>query len=222
MLLSAGEPLPTRILVHDYITVDRQKLSKSLGNGADPAVLAERYGADALRWWLLRDVPRSGEADFREPQLARRADELADGIGNLVNRTITLASRHLPPATGNERHAIGDPALAETVGRMPAAVDAALARFDLRTAASAVWSAAEEANRHVSATRPWQLDAGERDAVLADLLAACGTIGAELAPLLPAASERITVALETRDPALGRALFPKSAPASRSHAPKGV
>jgi methionyl-tRNA synthetase len=220
MLLSAGEPLPTRILVHDYVTVDGQKLSKSLGNGADPVALAGRHGADGLRWWLLRDVPRSGDADFREPQLARRANELADGIGNLVNRTITLAARHPPQVTADEDHAIGDATLAEAVGRIPATVDAALARFDLRAAADAVWSAVEAANRHVSATRPWKLDGAERDAVLADLLAACRTIGAELTPFLPAASERIRVALETRDPALGRALYPKSAPAPR--APKGV
>jgi methionyl-tRNA synthetase len=211
MLLSAGEPLPTRILVHDYVTIDGQKLSKSLENGADPFALARRHGPDGLRWWLLRDVPRSGDADFREPQLARRANELADGIGNLVNRTITLASRHTPQVTADEDHVIGDATLAQAVGRIPAAVDAALARFDLRAAADAVWSAVEAANRHVSATRPWKLDAAERDAVLADLLTACRTIGAELTPFLPAASERIRVALETRDPALGRALYPKSA-----------
>ena len=59
----------------------------------------ERWGADGLRWWLLRDVPRSGDADFREPQLARRANELADGIGNLVNRTIDAGLS--PPAEGD-------------------------------------------------------------------------------------------------------------------------
>jgi methionyl-tRNA synthetase len=211
MLLSAGEPLPTRILVHDYVTVDGHKLSKSLGNGADPVALAGRHGADALRWWLLRDVPRSGEADFREQQLARRANELADGLGNLVSRTVTLAARNRPASAAGGGRPIGDPTLAAAVGRVPTAVDAALERFDLRAAVDAIWSAVEEANRHASATRPWQLDGAEQDAVLTDLLAACRTIGAELEPFLPGGAERIHVALETRDPALGRALFPKSA-----------
>ena len=93
ILLSAGEPLPTRILVHDYLTADGRKLSKSLGNAVGPEELVDRYGADALRWWLVRDVPRSGDADFRDPQLARRANELADGLGNLVARTLALAAR---------------------------------------------------------------------------------------------------------------------------------
>ncbi len=207
MLLSAGEPLPTRILVHDYVTVDGHKLSKSLGNGADPIALAGRHGADALRWWLLRDVPRTGEADFREQQLARRANELADGLGNLVSRTLTLVARQ-GTAAGQ---AIGDPTLAAAVGRIPAAVDSALERFDLRAAADAIWSAVEEANRHVSAARPWQLEGAPKDAVLADLLAACQAIGSELEPFLPGGAERIRVALATRDPALARALFPKSA-----------
>ncbi len=210
MLLSAGEPLPTRILVHDYVTVDGHKLSKSLGNGADPIALAGRHGADALRWWLLRDVPRTGEADFREPQLARRANELADGLGNLVSRTVTLVARNGTQRTETHRVMISDPTLAAAVGRIPAAVDAALERFDLRAAADAIWSAVEAANRHVSATRPWQLEGAARNAVLADLLAACHAIGAELEPFLPGGAERIRIALAARDPALGRALFPKS------------
>ena len=75
------------------MTVGGRKLSKSLGNAVDPAALAERYGTDALRWWVVRDVPRSGDADFREEQLARRANELADGLGNLVSRTLECDDR---------------------------------------------------------------------------------------------------------------------------------
>ncbi len=85
ILLSAGEPLPTTIFVHDYLTVEGQKLAKSFGNTIDPSDLVRRYGGDALRWWFLRDVPRNGDADFREEQLAARANELADGLGNLAS-----------------------------------------------------------------------------------------------------------------------------------------
>src|SRR5205823_4682260 len=96
ILLSARQPLPTAIFVHDYLTVDGQKLSKSSGTSFDPAVLAARYGADALRWWFLRDVPRAGDADFSEQRLVARANELADDLGNLVNRTISLVGRFRP------------------------------------------------------------------------------------------------------------------------------
>jgi methionyl-tRNA synthetase len=216
ILRSAGEPLPTRILVHDYVTVEGRKLSKSLGNAADPAALAARYGTDALRWWVVRDVPRSGDADFREEQLARRANELADGLGNLVSRTVSLAARD-GGAPGNwhpSRAPIGrvsDLGLAAAIAAVPAAIDSGLARFDLRAAADAVWGAVEAANRFVSARRPWQLEGEARAAVLADALAACAAIATEIEPLLPGGAERITAVLESGDPAAARHLFPKVA-----------
>ncbi len=95
ILLSAGLPLPTEIFVHDYLTVDGHKISKSGPGGAggdqDPAALSETYGADALRWWLLREVPKSGDTDFTIAKLVARAnDELANGLGNLVHRVVSL------------------------------------------------------------------------------------------------------------------------------------
>ena len=94
---------------------------------------------------------------------------------------------------------------------MPAAVDAALARFDLRAAGDAIWAAVEEANRFVSARRPWELEGEARAAVLADALAACSAIAAEIAPFVPGGAERISEALESGDPAAARRLFPKVA-----------
>jgi methionyl-tRNA synthetase len=95
MLLSAGLPLPTEILVHDYLTIDGRKISKSSGATADPAQLVEQVGTDAVRWWLLREVPRVGDADFTLDRLVERANaELAGGLGNLVHRTITMIHRY--------------------------------------------------------------------------------------------------------------------------------
>jgi methionyl-tRNA synthetase len=90
-------------------------------------------------------------------------------------------------------------------------IDAALARFDLRAAADAVWAAVEEANRFVSARRPWELEGEAQAAVLADALAACAAIAAEIAPFLPGGAARIAAALESCDPAAARRLFPKVA-----------
>jgi methionyl-tRNA synthetase len=205
ILLSAGEPLPTAIFVHDYLTVGGQKLAKSGGASADPAELAARYGVDALRWWFVRDVPRAGDVDFREELLAARANELADDLGNLVNRTIALLGPHRPGAAPPD----GAGALIAALSRVIGAVDDGLAVFDFRSPAEALWSVVTEANRFVSATRPWELAGAERDAVLAVLLDACERIAHELQPFLPDAAARIEIALERRDPALGRTLFPK-------------
>jgi methionyl-tRNA synthetase len=203
MLLSAGEPLPTEILVHDYLTVGGRKLGKSSGNVVDPVALAARFGGDAVRWWLLREVPRGGDTDFTVERLTARADDdLANGFGNLVNRVVSMVHRYrggrVPaagaPAPGAER-------LAATCEQVPARVDEALALGDFRRATAAVWAIVEETNRYVEAVRPWELarverggDAASRqrlDAALAVLVGTCRCLAAELAPFLPSAAARI-------------------------------
>ncbi len=221
ILLSAGETLPTMIFVHDYLTAEGQKLSKSLGNAIDPGDLVRRYGADALRWWFLRDVPRSGDADFRETQLAARANELADGLGNLINRTITLVSRERP--NGVPQHETRHPAsrpLADLAASLPSSIDQALAGCDLRAAASALWDVVSEANRFVTTTEPWKLAKAARagdndaslqlDAVLVSAIDACQVIASQLGPFLPAAAARIATVLDSFDLEQGRTLFPKT------------
>jgi methionyl-tRNA synthetase len=96
MLLSCRQPLPSDIFVHDYLTAGGRRISKSAGPVvAEPAALAGEYGTDAVRWWLLREVPRVGDADFTVERLIARADdELANGLGNLVNRVVAMIHRY--------------------------------------------------------------------------------------------------------------------------------
>lgn len=220
ILLSAGQPLPTTIFVHDYVTVEGQKLSKSLGTAVDPVEAIDRYGPDALRWWFIRDVPRAGDADFRSEQIAARANELADGLGNLINRTIALVSRSQPEGAQGPRPAVAEAArLVALCAELPSAIDEGLAVFDLRGAASAIWEVVAEANRFVSVTQPWELAKSARtgdegaavrlDAVLSLLRGACSCIAYELRPFLPRAAGRISAALGGLDVQQGRALFPK-------------
>jgi methionyl-tRNA synthetase len=220
ILLSAQQPLPTTIFVHDYLTVEGQKLSKSLGTAIDPLRVVDRYGTDALRWWFLRDVPRNGDADFREALVAARANELADGLGNLINRTIALVSRNRPAGVrqSSDWPAEAAPLYAQC-RELPLAIDKSLAAFDLRAATTSLWEVVGEANRFASATKPWDIakaaragdpQASERlDAVLAALLRACHVITRELQPFLPLGAARITTALTELDAKLGRSLFPK-------------
>ncbi|MFD3838486.1 methionine--tRNA ligase [Streptomyces sp. NPDC058642] len=204
MLLSAGLPLPTDILVHDYLTVGGRKISKS-GNGTavDPVSLAAVYGTDAVRWWLLRDVPRVGDADFTTERLIARADaDFAGGLGNLVHRIVTMVHRYRGgsvPSPGTDRFPVAT--LLDVCREAPARIDTALADFDFRRAADAAWDIVEEANRCIDATRPWELaraerngntDAAERlDAVLAALVTACRALADELRPFIPAAAEHV-------------------------------
>jgi methionyl-tRNA synthetase len=194
MLLSAGQALPTDIVVHGYLTENGRKISKSSGATVDPYDLVGAYGTDAVRWWLLREVPRGGDADFTVARLvARTDDELANGIGNLVNRVVSMIHRYQggrPSVT-----LAAAPALERSVGHAPGLIAAALEDFDFRRATEAVWRIADEANRYVNRTRPWELaKAGDHAglaAVLARLLRACQAIGAHLGPFLPDAAARI-------------------------------
>ena len=221
ILLSAGEPLPTAIFVHDYLTVNGQKLSKSLGGAYDPVEIAARHGSDALRWWFIRDAPRSGDVDFREELLTARANELADGLGNLVNRTITLIARFRPQGLDTPQPRAGNASkLLRRIASTPGDIDDALGHFDCAAAAETLWRLVDEANRFVTATRPWELAKAERnsdagaaahlDQVLSALLIACQTLAHELQPFLPAAATRIERALAQNDPQLGRRLFTKA------------
>jgi methionyl-tRNA synthetase len=197
MLLSAGEAVPTDIVVHGYLTENGRKISKSSGATVDPYDLVARYGTDAVRWWLLREVPRGADADFTVDRLVGRAnDELANGLGNLVNRVVSMIHRyydgHLPVTPSS---APDTESLDATIRNAPALVAAALEDFDYRRATEAVWQIADEANRYVNHTRPWVLakagDRAELAAVLSVLLRACQAIGVHLAPFLPDAAARI-------------------------------
>jgi methionyl-tRNA synthetase len=95
LLLSAGQPLPSAIYVHEYLSAEGAKLSKSAGHAISPYDLAGRFGTDAVRWWLLRDVARLGDTDFTAGRLVACANsDLANGLGNLQHRTLTLVHRY--------------------------------------------------------------------------------------------------------------------------------
>jgi methionyl-tRNA synthetase len=223
MLLSAGEPLPTDILVHDYLTADGRKISKSAGAVVDPVALADRYGSDAVRWWLLRDVPRVGDADFTEARLVARANEdLANGLGNLVNRVTVMVHRYRAgrPPLGAEPDADAEP-LAAACRDAPDLVRAAVADFDFRRATAVVWRIVEEANRYVEQVRPWDLARAERggdagagkrlDAAITALLTACRVLARELTPFVPTLAARVSEQCVTLTGELPqpRPLFPR-------------
>lgn len=97
ILLSTGQVLPTRVFVHDYLTADGAKISKTSGNTVDPVAITWRYGTDALRWWFLSDVARVGDTDFSAIRLVDRGNAaFPNGIGIVLARVGTLVVRHPP------------------------------------------------------------------------------------------------------------------------------
>jgi methionyl-tRNA synthetase len=238
MLLSAGAPLPTDLYVHDYLTVDGDKISKSAGNAVDPVELVARFGTDAVRWWLLREVPRVGDADFTVERLIARANgDLADDLGNLVNRVVAMAHRYragrpteesprdVSGTAGFPAHAPSSAGAAEPLAtacrQAPGLVAAALDAFDFRAATTAVWSVVEAANRYVEQVRPWQLFRAEQagdsraardlDDALEVLLRSCRAVAELLRPFLPDTADRITAQCTPSGGRLPdpRPLFPK-------------
>jgi methionyl-tRNA synthetase len=216
ILLAAGEPLPDTIFVHGYLTSGGRKLSKSLGNGVDPLALVRRYGVDAVRYWLLREVPPTEDADYTDERLERRyTADLANDLGNLLQRTVSLLHRYREgrvPILGEDR-ADGGPA-GEVVAVAGAAVrrlQASLAAGDPREALVAVWDLVARANRYVEETAPWALARRERggdreagralDLVLATLAEALRLVGEALRPLLPRTGAAVSSQIGVAHPA---------------------
>ncbi len=202
MLLSAGISLPDIIFVHEYLTTNGKKISKSAGNTEDPADIVAQHGTDALRWWLLSEVARSGDTDYTALRLVSRANEdLANNIGNLINRTVSMIHRYrggaIPPPAATDPDVAP---LRHARESASATIGAALANFDFRRAVDAITAIGTEGNRYIENARPWELAKSERfdslstarlDGVLAETIATCGEIANHLAPFLPAAAERI-------------------------------
>jgi methionyl-tRNA synthetase len=209
LLLSAGQPLPSAIYVHEYLSVNGAKLSKSAGHAVSPYELASRFGTDAVRWWLLREVARSGDTDFTVERLVRRANsDLANGLGNLQHRTLALVRRYRPGLIAGPGGASSSGTeLAGACQALPHLVDEALARFDFRAATGAIWSVVQAGNRLVETRRPWELArresqgdhaaAAHLDELLSVLAAACRVLATELGPFLPAGSAALSRQLGT-------------------------
>jgi len=155
MLLSAGLPLPDVIFVHEYLTANRAKIAKTSGGAVDPAEIVAGYGTDALRWWLVSEVARAGDTDFTVARLVARANEdLANNIGNLVNRTVSMVNRYRDGRIPAGRPA--DPSVAALrAARAGAddAIEAALGAFDFRRATEVVVRIGDEGNRYIEAVR---------------------------------------------------------------------
>jgi len=197
-LLSAGLPLPDRIDVHGYLTVDGEKISKSRRN-VEVAPVVERCGADALRWYFARCCRTRGDADISIAAICDAHDrDLADRLGNLVQRCTALAvklSDGRVPAPGDRP---GDTALRDVAEALPGRVDRALDGFLVDDAAAAIVELLDSANRALDRAEPWRLQHSDPAAARAALYApleAARIAAAELSPLVPGIARTIAARL---------------------------
>lgn len=207
-LMAAGIAPPKRVFAHGWWTVEGQKISKSLGNAIDPRGLVEEFGLDAVRYFLLREVPFGQDGDFSRAALVNRLNgELANALGNLANRTLSLIQRNCEatlPAPAET--APGDVALRGLVAALPATVGAHLDRQEYHLALEAVMALAREANGYITVEAPWALKKTDpvRMAVvlrhLHDTLRALATV---LQPFMPDTMAKLLAQLGVPEAARG-------------------
>jgi methionyl-tRNA synthetase len=198
LLMAAGLELPERIFVHGYLLMDGEKMSKSLGNVLDPFAVIERFGADALRFYLLRDVPFGQDGSVSTAAFEQRySSELANDFGNLASRTLAMIVRYRDGVVAAGEM---DAVLVPDFDGLPARVEELIGKAELTLALEEIWERVRRLNRYVEEQAPWQLAkdperADELDRVLGTLVEGLRVVAVLLWPYLPASSERLLEAL---------------------------
>ena len=203
MLMSVGIPVPTEVFVHGYLTINGEKISKSLGNVIDPVKQVEQFGCDAVRYYLLRAVSPFedgdyGEARFREVYNA----DLANNLGNLARRVETLSAKagHIPKR--------------EDVADAPEGYHKAMDDYRFNTAIATLWSVASGLNLRIEEVKPWDLakqDKTEELAIFLDeMISGLRCIAHWLTPFLPETAQKLADMFTPDTPIVrGDPLFPR-------------
>lgn len=203
LLLASKLPLPKKVFAHGFINVDKQKISKSLGNAVDPLELAEKYGTDTVRYFLLREIPFGQDGDFSVKKLAARYEgDLANGLGNLFSRLATLIAQNLD---GDAPEVVASPKDLSDVNTL-------IQELKFHETLARIWEEIAWANKYIDETKPWELakkDPKLFGEVIASLVALLSEIALKLAPFMPETAEKIRSALSAEKITKPEPLFPR-------------
>lgn len=163
MLMALDLPLPKHLAVHGWITFNGQKMSKSLGNVVDPFILGERYGADAIRYHILREMALGADSSFsNEIMINRINSDLANGLGNLVSRTVAMADKYFGGTLPADREAGDfDAKLIAEAEELRAKVDEFMDKTQINNALAEIFKVVSRANKYIDETAPWVLGKDE-------------------------------------------------------------
>ena len=204
MLMALGLPLPKKVYGHGWLTIDGGKISKSKGNYKDPREFIKDYGADTLRYYILSEVPFGSDGNFSELLMVeRRNSDLANILGNLVNRTITMTNKYF----GGKVHRLKkvtalDKEVMLELNSLAQDVDDKLEALDIPAALKAIFERLSRLNKYIDETMPWVLAKEEQNERLNDvlylILEGIRICAIELKPFIPDTAEKIFHMLNTK------------------------
>lgn len=202
ILMALDLPLPKQIFGHGWLIIDGGKISKSLGNYKDPREYIDKYGVDAVRYFVLREVPFGSDGNFSEEALISRTNsDLANTLGNLVNRTISMTNKYFDGAVENKKDYDEDNEFISEVSSLKEKVDKKMDTYEVSGALADIFEVLRRSNKYVDETTPWILYKEENlerlEKVLYNLLESIRICSTLLRPFMPEVTDKIFEQINT-------------------------
>lgn len=196
MLMSARLPLPKCLFVHGHITVNGEKMSKTLGNVIDPVALIKKYGADAVRYYLLREIPPTDDGDFSEEKFKERyTADLANGLGNFAARVTALANKIRSEAQSAQRtDDAQSEEVQEAIRKTGASVDEKMAEYAFHEALAAIGDLVRYGDQYLNREKPWDTEQRAKSklqSAIKNAIAILEAVADLLAPFMPHTAQAI-------------------------------